>query len=215
MSRSTRNKKKNPSRQPHTEPIEVPKNLSFAEVRYPLVLRVVAARREGDLKLIEAAERAFVTILLGDAYAEQDDDVRDRVHPDHRHLSPVARTEELASELHDAIKAVRGAIPGEGHWGLSATHPFTVGGEALADLWRLRHTLDHIGMPYYIYAKAAAIYWVFDRKGHHVPSIEHLDSTDIMLQALDMWSTTDEQDWKLPMRQILEACLNEDLDEAA
>jgi hypothetical protein len=71
-----------------------------------------------------------------------------------------------------------------------------------------------MGMPYYVFAKAAAIYWVLDRKGYNVPSIKDLDSTDVMLLALDLWSTTDEQEWRRPMRQVLENLLNDGVDEA-
>ena len=161
------------------------------------------------------AEQNFISELLGNNYVQDDKEAEVYVHTAYRNLSSFQRTEALASEIYDAFHGMRRYYSSDLIWEKSHVHPFTLDEHSLREMWELRNSLDRIGIAYYVYAKAAAIYWTFDKKAACFPSIQALGCADILLTTFEMLSGADESLWEKPMHQVLNVLLNDDLEQAA
>lgn len=187
----------------------------FSAKRRDAVINVVAARREGDPARIAVSEKSFVTELLGESYEADDEEATASIHAAHRHLSSLQRTEALASEIYDAFSAMRRFYLSNLVWEKSFVHPFSVDEPDLHALWQLRATLDRLGVAYYVYAKAAAIYWTFDRKASCWPSILNISCVDVLLKSFEMVADQNEEMWNMPMDQVFESLQHDDVEQEA
>lgn len=147
--------------------------------------RIIDARTAGSASAA-SVEQAIALELLGADAISHDQDVRLLTFPQHGYLSPMAATEAFAQELQRGLTALASNLeiksPKRGKY-----HPMVATPTLFREVWRMRQSVDGLGIPYWFYVEYATLRW-HELGTKRMPRPSQLTSPDIAMYVMECWA---------------------------